>query len=747
MMSRTRAFRAYLIMLALIGGQALRPDGVRGQAKPAGAGDIAAAATSVAVASSSNPSIVGRSVETSALAAPVATTIDRNASASASQTAVLRVHRDIFRNGGWGWNWRSPNPYGDRYSYADAAVEFSLVDLVPPGSTVSFAKLDWTFSGLSATTDSNRPTVDSAFGGNHARAPREHGSDTTLCGARCSPAAIDHWGPGAAFLASRVELEGSGDYRFPGPPRDASGTFDLLSVFPSGALVGHVLTFVGTVQYEVGRPFFATEGWNADTEFDVWGHAQVNISASLAITFTPPLYSISGNAGAAEVTVSAGAASAVADSDGNYTIENLPAGTYLVTAGKCGCSASPSVQSVSLGADVTGVNFTTSCGPTNAQTFVYAANEGAHTVSGYRIDPTGALVPVPGSPFATGPYPVSVAVDPVGSRLYVANYACAFGQGCGATPSTVSAFTISCDTGALAPVAGSPFPAGVGAYQVTVAPSGAWAWVTNFFSNDISGYAIDSTTGALTPVPGSPFPAGGVNPGSIAVDQSERFAYVENLYGDATYQPATSNISAFSIDGTTGALMPLLEGPFPAGSGAGGTMALSGHRLYVADTGPANIIGYRIRRDGSLAPLPGSPVPAQGGPSSVTVSPSGRVAYVPNGPSGTLSAYGINGIGALRPIPGSPFPGGGYPFSVAVARGFAFATDYYSNDIAAYSIGRAGVLRPVPGSPFPTGAAPTGVVTCTPRVNPDRLKAPLAPRRAASTQGCGGSLQASGACR
>jgi 6-phosphogluconolactonase (cycloisomerase 2 family) len=54
--------------------------------------------------------------------------------------------------------------------------------------------------------------------------------------------------------------------------------------------------------------------------------------------------------------------------------------------------------------------------------FVYVANLYGNSVSAYAIDPTtGALAPVPGSPFATGVFPESVAVYPTGKFVYVSN--------------------------------------------------------------------------------------------------------------------------------------------------------------------------------------------------------------------------------------------------------------------------------------------------------------------------------------
>src|SRR5437762_2088674 len=72
----------------------------------------------------------------------------------------------------------------------------------------------------------------------------------------------------------------------------------------------------------------------------------------------------------------------------------------------------------------------------------------------------------------------------------------------------VSAFTINASTGALTPVAGSPFVAGTHPVSVTVDPSGKFAYVANFSSNNVSAFMIDAASGALTAVAGSPFAAG-----------------------------------------------------------------------------------------------------------------------------------------------------------------------------------------------------------------------------------------------
>jgi 6-phosphogluconolactonase len=60
------------------------------------------------------------------------------------------------------------------------------------------------------------------------------------------------------------------------------------------------------------------------------------------------------------------------------------------------------------------------------------------------------LTAISGSPFTTGSEPRSLAIDPSGSYLFIADYNAA----------NVSVFSINSSTGALTAVAGSPFTVG-----------------------------------------------------------------------------------------------------------------------------------------------------------------------------------------------------------------------------------------------------------------------------------------------
>jgi DNA-binding beta-propeller fold protein YncE len=251
--------------------------------------------------------------------------------------------------------------------------------------------------------------------------------------------------------------------------------------------------------------------------------------------------------------------------------------------------------------------------------FAYVTNGNDNTVSGFSIDgKTGALTPVPGSPFAAGTGPVSVAVDPTGQFAYVAN------------DNTVSGYSIDGKTGTLTPVPGSPFAAGTGPVSVAVDPTGQFAYVANIgskFGGTVTGFSIDGKTGALTPVAGSPF-AAGTGPSSVAVDPRGQFAYVTNL--------TDNTVSGYSID----------------------------------------------RKTGTLTPVPGSPFAAGISPSSIAVDPTGRLAYVANAGDNTVSAYSIGPDGALAPVPSSPFAAGTEPISVAITPLVPFATSFAKLEIS-----------------------------------------------------------------
>ncbi len=95
----------------------------------------------------------------------------------------------------------------------------------------------------------------------------------------------------------------------------------------------------------------------------VYGYAAATYTVTGTYTLGGTTYSLSGSAGTASATVTAGMKSATSDASNNYTITGLAAGTYTVTPAKSGCTFSPASASVTITtANVTGKNFTATCG-------------------------------------------------------------------------------------------------------------------------------------------------------------------------------------------------------------------------------------------------------------------------------------------------------------------------------------------------------------------------------------------------
>jgi len=154
----------------------------------------------------------------------------------------------------------------------------------------------------------------------------------------------------------------------------------------------------------------------------------------------------------------------------------------------------------------------------------------------FTIDSTGALTDVPGSPFPTIPNhvgstsPGEVVVDSTSSYVYVALLA----------TNQIAAFSISPATGALTPVPGSPFNTGNGPFGLATA--GKFLYVSNSLDGKIAGYSIDPPTGILTAVANSPFLIAGL---AMTTDPNGQFLYTSSSSGILAFSidPNTGNLT------------------------------------------------------------------------------------------------------------------------------------------------------------------------------------------------------------
>lgn len=129
------------------------------------------------------------------------------------------------------------------------------------------------------------------------------------------------------------------------------------------------------------------------------------------------------------------------------------------------------------------------------------------------------------------------------------------------------------------------------------------------------------------------------------------------------------------------------------------------------------VAGFARAADGSISPLPGSPISVGGtgtgvglgSQGSVQLSANGRFLLAVDGGSNSISVSQIKRDGSLRPVEGSPFPSGGaMPVSIAVHDSLVFVANAGSggSNYTGFTLRPDGSLEPLAGSTFslPDGA-------------------------------------------
>jgi 6-phosphogluconolactonase (cycloisomerase 2 family) len=202
--------------------------------------------------------------------------------------------------------------------------------------------------------------------------------------------------------------------------------------------------------------------------------------------------------------------------------------------------------------------------------FLYVANYSSATVSMFVINQTNGTLNTK-TDYTTGTNPYSVAVDPTGRFLYVANY----------SSNTVSMFVINQTDGTLNTK--TDYTTGSTPSGVNVDPTGRFLYVANFGSNTVSMFVINQTDGTLNTKTDY---TTGTNPLSVNVDPTARFLYVANY--------SSNTVSMFVINQTNGTLNTKTD--YTTGSNPSGVnVDPTGRFLYVANYGSNTVSQYFLQ--------------------------------------------------------------------------------------------------------------------------------------------------------
>ena len=286
-------------------------------------------------------------------------------------------------------------------------------------------------------------------------------------------------------------------------------------------------------------------------------------------------------------------------------------------------------------------------------------------------------------------------------RIFTKQFACAFVLaplvlvGCGGGGGG------SYNGGGGSPASGNGSGSGPIAAPATSSNVTGFAYVAHFAENNVSAYTINGSTGALSEVTGSPF-ATGVGPVSVEVDPSGKFAYVANG-GSNNF---TDTISVYAVDASTGALTNVTT--TPAGRSSLRSMTADPRGKFVYTTsGGSRTASFEVDAftidgtTGALSPVAGNPFFAGTNPSSIAIDPSGKFAYVTNQAAASVSSFAIDlATGTLTSTGRASV--GDAPLSVVVDPSGRFAY-VAGSGISVYTIdATTGALTEIPGSPFAT---------------------------------------------
>jgi 6-phosphogluconolactonase (cycloisomerase 2 family) len=236
------------------------------------------------------------------------------------------------------------------------------------------------------------------------------------------------------------------------------------------------------------------------------------------------------------------------------------------------------------------------------------------------------------------------AISPNGTFLYTNSddtAAANFGNNpCGVVNSDLWAFSVNSTTGALTPVAGSPFVfqrqlcvVGNAPQYLTkqIDPSGQRLFVIDSSNATVTVFAIDSSTGALTLLPGTSKDSSVSGFYSSAIDPLGRFLYI----GSTIYSFTGFSLTANTASGTLPLLpgMPVQVTPTPMSNEGSTTMAIdsSGAFLFSNENeytsafsccGADALVEFQINpTTGALTQLPLTPISLAGTASKIVAAP------------------------------------------------------------------------------------------------------------------------------
>jgi 6-phosphogluconolactonase len=284
--------------------------------------------------------------------------------------------------------------------------------------------------------------------------------------------------------------------------------------------------------------------------------------------------------------------------------------------------------------------------------YVYVANQTTSSIGGFSVG-TGTLTAVTSPALSLGYVPVSMAVTPNNSFLYVGGV------------STVNLYVINSNGTLGTPSAGTS-QAVVSAAALTVSPDGQWLIALDGLTQQLDIFQIAASTGALTAVGTATYTdtSGVWKPTAVVVSPDGTLIFAAlGTGGDVIFTFDT-------VTGVAASSTSLATGNVATGDYGLAVNATTTY-VYIARSGTnGGVAVFSIAAGGALTAVTGSPFAAGNGTYSVVLDSTGTYVYAANRTDGTISGFTIvpgatTAALSLKPLSGSPYASGTFVQSLA----------------------------------------------------------------------------------
>lgn len=346
--------------------------------------------------------------------------------------------------------------------------------------------------------------------------------------------------------------------------------------------------------------------------------------------------------------------------------------------------------------------------------YVNQNTAGTNTITGFDRHSDGTLTPIPGSPFAAGGAGTGTVTGSAGAIEITDNGKFLLAVDAGSNQ--ISVLRIEHD-GSLHPQFGSPVSSG-GTTPISLAVHDHLVYVANTGAGGSNYTGFYFFFGFLLPIPGSTYALpDNALPGTVIFDGDGN-----HLIGTRVGPSAgPSYIDSFRVN-RNGTLTPAPGSPFAAqriGPFGSAFSPTHDNQLFVSNAhdgpGAGSVSAYQVSRDGTLTPIGASPfADNQTAPCWVALSNNGKYLFAVNTAVPSISSYSVAPGGTLTLLGSTPFQGSGLkPFDIQVAPGgkYLYVTDAGANSVSAFAV-NGGTLTELPSSPvaLPAGGTPFGIV-------------------------------------